>query len=259
MELEVKGLSFSYGAHRVFEDVSFEARSGQTVCLLGHNGVGKSTLFRCLLGLAEGYGGEIRVDGDEIRTMSRREFARRVAYIPQSTDPAFDYSVVDVVLMGRTAHGRGFAGTTPADEEAAFEALDRVGIASLADCGFARISGGERQMVLIARALAQKTGMLVMDEPTANLDFGNQYRTMRLIEDLRASGYLVVMSTHNPQQALAWATSVLVLHGGRLFAQGAPEAVLTRETMERIYGIPVHVLDAVDENGRTRRVCVPGD
>ncbi len=259
MELSVSDLSFSYGAHGVFRDVGFTACSGQTVCLLGHNGVGKSTLFRCLLGLEQGWRGSIALDGDDVRSLTRREFARRVAYIPQTTDPAFDYSVADVVLMGRTAHGGGAGCVSQQDEDAAFEALEHVGVAHLADCGFARISGGERQMVLIARALAQQTGVLIMDEPTASLDFGNQYRTMRLVEELRASGYLVIMSTHSPQQALTWATEVLVLHEGRMLAHGSPAQVLTPQTMGLIYGIPVHVMDATDANGRVRRVCVPGD
>ncbi len=243
----------------MFEGVSFTGSSGQTVCLLGHNGAGKSTLFRCLLGLAQGWRGSITLDRDDVRALSRREFARRVAYIPQTTDPAFDYSVADVVLMGRTARGGGAGSCSQEDEDAVFGALERVGVAHLADCGFARISGGERQMVLIARALAQQADVLIMDEPTASLDFGNQYRTMCLVEALRSSGYLVIMSTHNPQHALAWATDVLVLHEGRMLAQGSPAQVLTPQTMRLIYGIPVHVMDAIDANGRARRVCVPGD
>ncbi len=259
MELTVRNLSFSYGRHTVLSDVSFEAASAQTICLLGRNGAGKSTLFRCLLGLESGYSGSIGIDGQEASRLSRRELAGRLAYIPQTSDPTFDYPVVDVVLMGRTSRmGLGSTGTRQ-DEEAALAALDRLGIARLANCGYARISGGERQLVLIARALAQQAGAIVMDEPTANLDYGNQHKTMQLVEGLRTEGYLVVMSTHNPQHALNFATSVLVLDGGTIVAQGAPEEVMDDRLLRRIYDIPVHVDMAHSLGGHERRVCVPGD
>lgn len=261
MQLEVNNLTFSYGRGHgnVLDGVSFSATSGQTICLLGHNGAGKSTLFRCLLGLSDGYGGSVRIDGRELSQLTRREVSRAMAYIPQSSDPAFDYAVIDIVLMGRAVHSATGATGSDEDEQIAFKALDRLGIAHLANCGYAHISGGERQLVLIARALAQRTQALVMDEPTANLDYGNQYRTMELIESLREQGYLVIMSTHNPQQALSFATQVLVLHEGHLIACGPPSDVMTDALLERIYSIPVHVSQATSASGVSRQVCVPGD
>lgn len=263
MRLDVNSLSFSYGKGRgakpVFSDVSFSAQSGQTVCLLGHNGAGKSTLFKCLLGLLGGYAGSIRYDDKELAGISRRELSTLAAYIPQTSDPTFDYSVIDVVLMGRTSRHPGGASTNEEDERIALEALDRLGIVKLAPCGYARISGGERQLVLIARALAQQSAMLVMDEPTANLDYGNSWRTMRLVDELRQEGYLVIMSTHDPQQALTWATNVLVIHEGGVVSSGPPKEALTPQVMERIYGIRVDVLDVVDTSGNPRMVCIPQD
>jgi iron complex transport system ATP-binding protein len=258
INLEVRDLGFAFGKHQVLRGVSFTASSGQAICLLGHNGAGKSTLFRCLLGLLKGFTGEILLDGEPTSHLSRRELSRRIAYIPQSSDPVFDYSVFDVVMAGRTVHLGRSSVPTAADEDIVFEQIERLGISNLATRGYAHISGGERQMVLIARALAQQARILVMAEPTANLDFGNQYRVLQHIQALREEGYLVILSTHNPQHAMELATRVLVLHEGRILAQGAPLDVLTPEILGTIYGIPIGIYEAAEpRTGNTRRFVAP--
>lgn len=256
MSIEVKNLSFSYGARPVLQDVSFTVGKGRLLSVLGPNGVGKSTLFRCILGLVKGYTGEILVDGDPAARLGARELARRVAYIPQSNYPAFNYTVFDMVLMGTTARGGPFSAPGREQEAAALEALERVGAAGLAGRSYTRLSGGERQMVLVARALAQRSPVLLMDEPTANLDYGNQVRVLSKVRRLAEEGYTIVQSTHNPEQSYLFSHEILAMKDGRVLAHGAPGEVLTAELIRRLYGIEVEVERL---RGDRMRVCVPRD
>ena len=245
MKLSVERLSFSYGGGRtVLDDVSFRAEEGQLLSVLGPNGVGKSTLFRCMLGLLSGYTGAIRLDGADTRPMPARQIAHRVAYIPQMHYPAFNYSVFDMVLMG-TTHTMGAFGTPGEKQRRAAEAaIERMGISHLAGRSYLRLSGGEQQMVLIARALAQQSPVLMMDEPTASLDYGNQHRVLSCVRALaHRDGYTVILSTHNPQHALTYADAILALHGGRVLTHGAPGVVLTAQALKTLYGVDVCMAD----------------
>ena len=241
MTLEVKDLKFAYKKNPVLHGVNFAAKAGQFVCLLGENGAGKTTLFRCLLGLLGGYQGEILIDGVNGKNFSVRELARKVAYIPQSNAPVFNYTVYEIVLMGTNVLKSGLRAPGRSEREVVRQALEMMNISRLADRGFAELSGGERQLTLIARALAQKSRMLVMDEPTANLDYGNQFRVMRQVRRLAESGYLIVLSTHNPEHALLYSDKVLVLKDGKAMMYGEPEVVLSPETIEKIYGVSVEL------------------
>jgi len=254
--LTVERLRFSYQGCPVLEDISFSAPGGEVLCVLGPNGVGKSTLFRCMLGLLPGYQGEIAIDGGSIRSMDARTLAKKVAYVPQSHTPVFGYTVLDMVLMGAAA-SVGFLRCPGGQErKTAMEMLERVGIDGLAGRDYTKISGGERQLALIARALIQQTGILVMDEPTANLDYGNQLRILGQIQLLAQSGYSVILSTHHPEQAFLYAGQVLALLDGKVLRCGAPEKELDSELIYRLYGVRVDI-ETLRE-GRVR-VCVPRD
>ena len=252
MRLDVKDLEYAYKNNPVLKGVDFSAHAGQCICVLGENGAGKTTLFRCLLGFLADYSGDITVDGVNGRRMSARDIAKKIAYIPQAHAPSFNYSVFETVLMGTNILIGRFRTPGPKEREAVFEMLDNMHISHLAHRGFAELSGGERQLTLIARALAQKSHILIMDEPTANLDYGNQYRVMRRIKQLAGSGYLVILSTHNPEHALLYADMVLVLKGGKALMFGSPEDVMSPETIEQIYGVSVGL-----ENVQTSRGDVP--
>lgn len=252
MKLSVEHLSYAYGAHRVLEDVSFSLEQGQFLSVLGPNGVGKSTLFRCILGRLDGYGGTIVSGGDDLRNMPRREAARRMAYIPQIHTPTFSYTVLDTVLMGTARQLSPFSQPGKAQLEQAMAALERVGAAHLFKRDFSRLSGGEQQLVLLARALAQQAEILIMDEPTSALDFGNQLRVLALVRALAEEGYGVLLSTHNPQHALTFATRTLALADGRVAAQGKPDEVLTPALMKKLYGV-----DVIFAETAAGRVLVP--
>jgi len=239
--LEVKNLRFAYKADLVLRGVDIEAVAGSCVCVLGENGAGKTTLFRCLLGLLEGYQGDIFIDGADSRRLSAREIARKIAYIPQAHAPVFNYTVFETVLMGTNVLTAGLRNPGRRERDTTLEMLELMNISHLADRGFGELSGGERQLALIARALAQKSHILVMDEPTANLDYGNQFHVLRQVKRLAKSGYLVVLSTHNPEHALFYADSVLVLKGGKALTYGKPESILTPELIENVYGVSVEL------------------
>jgi iron complex transport system ATP-binding protein len=255
--LDVSGLTFSYvPGTSLLVDVDVEVQAGQIACLLGPNGAGKTSLIRCVVGLARPEGGSVRVNGDEVTQMSPPELARRVAYLPQAVETAFAFSVIDMVVTGRTAYVP--FGRTPddGDLELAYEALSWVGIGHLAHRPFNRLSGGERQLCGIARALAQSTSVMVLDEPTSALDYGNQVRVLGIIRELADSGKAVLMTSHAPNHALESADVAVLLSQGRVVAAGDPAAVIDSETLSDLYGVRVAVTETETPFG-LHRVCIP--
>jgi iron complex transport system ATP-binding protein len=256
MMLAAERLDFGYPGRRVGSDVTLQLQAGEVLCLLGPNGSGKTTLFKTLLGLLPVQGGAVKIDGVDLGGLSREAIARRVSYVPQAHAAFFPYTVREMVLMGRTAHLGLFATPSRADREAADAAIERMGMAGLADAAYTRISGGERQLALIARALAQQASLMIMDEPTASLDFGNQVRVIDRIRALAGEGIGVLLSTHDPDHVFLCADRVAMLHGGTLLACGAPDGVMTEERLQQLYGVAVAVTP-VQLGGGVRNICVP--
>jgi iron complex transport system ATP-binding protein len=238
--IAARGLAIGYGRTRIAGDLDLSVIAGSVTCLLGPNGVGKTTLFKTLLGLLPPLSGAVEMDGDDLSRLDRQTIARHIAYVPQAHIAEFPYSVIDLVVMGRTAHLGAFGGPRRMDYEAAMAALDQLGIAALAERDSTRISGGQRQLVLIARALAQRTRIIMMDEPTASLDFGNRIRVLDTIRALSRSGLAVVLSTHEPEHAFVVADQVAILGQDR-FATGPVEAVMTSQQLSHLYGIELKV------------------
>jgi len=257
LKLEAKNLDFGYRGHRVGSNVSLALEAGEVLCLLGPNGSGKTTLFKTLLGLLPAQGGEVAMDGADIKARAREDVARLVSYVPQAHTAFFPFTVREVVLMGRTAHMGVFSSPSRRDREIADAAVERMRLAALADSIYTRISGGERQLTLVARALAQEARIVVMDEPTANLDFGNQVRVLEHIQSLAQSGIGVLLSTHDPDQAFLCADRVAMLHEGRLAHLGTPDEVITSDSLKQIYGVDVAVARVPMASGGERRVCIP--
>lgn len=252
--IEVEALGFGYPGREVGAHVSFALARGEVMCLLGPNGGGKSTLLKTVLGLLPPRAGTIRVDGEDTSMWSPQRRALSLGYVPQSGAGQFAFTVAEMVLMGRAAHHGAFEPPSAQDREIAAMALAALNIDALAERDWLKISGGERQLALIARALAQQPRVLVLDEPTANLDFGNQVRVLAEVRRLAAQGLAVIFATHHPEQAFACADKVAVLHQGRLERQGTPDAIITPETMRLVYGIEVDIVPVGD--GRLK-MCVP--
>ncbi len=235
MSLSVSHLTFAYDRTPVLNDVSFTAEEGRMLAILGPNGTGKTTLFRCILGEQKRYSGRISVDGDDIRTLSAREQAHRIAYIPQTHTMTFRFSVLDMVLMGTTHRISPLSAPKAKELAIARDAMERLGIAALAEQDFSCISGGEQQLVYIARALAQQARILLMDEPTSSLDYGNQLSVLSTVRALSREGYTVLLSTHNPQHALWYSDEILALANGRVAANGAVKDTLTPQLLHELY------------------------
>ena len=242
MSVSVSHLTFAYDKTPVLNDVSFTLGEGTLLAILGPNGVGKTTLFRCILGEQKRYFGTIAIDGVDARTLSARAMAHRIAYIPQTHAPAFRFSVRDMVLMGTTHRISPLSAPKAKEQAIAEEAMARLGIETLAEKDFSRISGGEQQLVYIARALAQQTKILLMDEPTSSLDYGNQLAVLSTVRTLADDGYTVLLSTHNPQHAIWYADEILALHNGAVAAQGPTREQLTPNLLKTLYGTDIRML-----------------
>jgi iron complex transport system ATP-binding protein len=251
--IAVNDVTFAYAHKPVLQKVSVAFAAGEVVSLLGPNGSGKTTLLKIVLGFFSPQSGEVLLEGRPVGTIAPRQLARRIAYVPQVHRIAFGYRVLDVVLMGRMPHKPFFFRYDAADEQAALKALERLGIAHLKERPYSEVSGGERQLVLIARALAQGADIFVMDEPVNGLDYGNQIRLLARIADLAAGGYTFIKTTHFPDHALWVSDRVVMLKEGRVVADGPTEAIVNPANLYTLYNTPV---DVVELNGGAR-ICVP--
>jgi iron complex transport system ATP-binding protein len=250
--LALEDLAFGYGRRVVGSAVSLTLHPGDALALLGPNGCGKTTLFRTILGLAPALGGSVLVEGAATKGWPAPRRARTFGYVPQAAAGYFPFSVLEMALMGRTARLSLFAAPSSADRALAMGVLRELGIGALAEREFTRLSGGERQLVLIARALAQEPKILILDEPTASLDFANQLLVLDVLTTLAARGLGLLFSTHHPDQALAVASHALLLGEGRVQALGPAADVLTADRLSALFGASLAV-----EEVAGRRVCVP--
>ena len=256
MSLAARALGFGFRDRRVGEGLDATLVPGEVTCLLGPNGSGKTTLVRTLLGLLPPLAGTVELDGQPLDSLAPRERALRVGYVPQAAQSYFDFSVREMVEMGRTSHYGVFSRPGASDRAAAQEALERLGIAALAERPIQRLSGGERQLALIARALATEARVLLMDEPTANLDFANQARVLDEIARLRGAGAAVLFTTHHPDHALRIADRSILLRAGAAIANGPTHAAVNSGTLSALYGRPVEVVEVALPGDGVARVCL---
>lgn len=257
MLLEIDKLYGGYGNVDIVKGVTFQADEGEILCLIGPNGCGKTTLFRLLLGSIPASSGTISIHGKNIKTMSQKELANQIAYIPQYHTPIFDYTVLDIVIMGRASHFSAFDKPKAVDRTAAFQALEKVNAVHLANRNYMSLSGGQRQLILIARAICQSASIFVMDEPAANLDYANHQVLMDVIYDLAQKGYCIILSTHSPEYPAGGNSRVLLMKDGTVAGFGTPRQILTPDNLEYAYGIEMDVVTIQDRYGIERTVCLP--
>ncbi|MGW7290953.1 ABC transporter ATP-binding protein [Streptomyces xiamenensis] len=239
MRVDFTEVAVAPGGTRVVHDATFSVAPGQVAGLIGPNGSGKSTLLRTLYRVARPAAGTVRLDGEDVWRLPPRTVARRVAVMTQESTAEFDLDVLDVVLLGRLPHDRGFGGDSPRDLQLADRALARVGAAGLAERPFAGLSGGEKQRVLLARALVQESEVLVLDEPTNHLDISFQLELMRIIGEL---GLTTLAALHDLNLAAAHCDVVAVMRAGRIVAHGPPAEVLTPALIAETFGVRADLL-----------------
>lgn len=247
--IEARDIQFSYRGRAVLKGATLSLGTGELVCLLGANGAGKSTLLKILLGLLKPQAGKVSLGGTAMGDIDRRSLARQVAYVPQTHTAPFPYTVREVALMGRLPATGLLRAAGASDQRAVDQALDHLAIGHLAERPYTEVSGGERQMALIARALAQDARLLVMDEPLAGLDYGHQVRLLVRLESLAEEGYGVLMTTHDPDQPLFGCQRVAMLIDGRIADDGTPAEVLTPAAIHQLYGVKVDLLCAANGRG----------
>lgn len=258
MLLETRELRGGYHRNRdIVKGLSFGIDSGEVLSVLGPNGCGKTTLFRLILGLLSPSGGELFIDGRRAEELTPRERAQKIAYIPQNHTPIFPYSVLDVLLMGRASHFSAFSSPGSVDRDIAFGALERLNISHLANEKYTALSGGQRQMVLIARAMCQSARIFIMDEPGANLDYANLELLMSVISGLAQEGYCVVMSTHSPEHPFSIANKALLMKDGEAVSFGPPQTAISSDMLEQVYGIKMDVVTVRDRSGGEHTICLP--
>ena len=253
MKLSVDKLHFKYDKTEILKGISFEVESGDLLCILGPNGSGKTTLFKCILGFLNPHKGEVSINNENIRNIKRPDLAKKIAYIPQAHIPSFNYTVLDVVLMGRVSYVGTFSSLQDSDYDIAIEALEKLRILHLIDKGYGEISGGERQLVLIARAITQNSRILIMDEPTANLDYGNQVTVLKEVKKLSEEGYIIIMSSHNPDHAFLYSNKVLMMKKGEVVSIGSPNEVVDENKLSTLYSVDMELINI--KNGH--KICVP--
>lgn len=258
--LELRDAAFSYGDRRIFEHLSFTLEPGEIFCTVGPNGCGKSTLLDCLLGLNKLEAGEVLISGTNINDYKPRELASHIAYVPQDHRVSFGYTVLDIVSMGRSYEAKIFEPPGEEQKEAALNALQAVGLTDFAERDYTKLSGGELQLVLVARALCQNAEILVLDEPTAHLDFRHELNVMEIIARLvREQGISIVMATHFLNQAFfleaeGVPTRVALMEQGSFGAIGTPSEVLTEEQLSSVFHIAAEV--TTDSSGE-RKAIIP--
>ena len=257
MIYEIKNIKYAYPGEerKVLNDVTLDVQQGEILSILGPNGAGKSTLLNCMMGLFVPEEGEILLNGKNVNRMERREIASCVSYVQQTHVPQFPYTVLDFVLMGCAPKIGMFRKPKKEDEEMAIEALVTMGIEHMANIPYTDLSGGERQQVTIAQAIVTKPQVLLFDEPTSHLDYGNQLRILRLVKRMSESGYTVVMTTHNPDHAILLGGRTAILDRSGKLECGDTKEMLTQERLQQVYQADVRLM-YIEEVGRN--ICISG-
>lgn len=243
--ISFENVSFAYGKEEVLHNVSAKIISGEIIALFGPNGSGKTTLLKCLAGLFKPQSGDIFIQGKSLLQMSPGMRSQYVCYVPQEHAVSFAYTVEEVVLMGRTPYLGGVHGPGKKDYQLAHKAMESIGIQEIAHLPYTELSGGQRQMVLIARALAQECDIMILDEPTSALDFKNQIIVWKILKQLKSAGKTILVCTHDPNHVMWFCNRVLALKKGSIIANGEVKDWMNATLMEKLYGSICTVQDSM--------------
>ena len=238
--LSVENLHFSYSSNRdeVLRGVNCEIKKGERVAILGSNGAGKSTFFSLITGILNGYTGSIKLNGQEIQDLDRMQIAESISFVPQKHEPLFPFSVKDFIMMGRYSKIGALGNPTEKDTEAVMRAAEETGAIKYIDRPYSELSGGEIQLAIIARALAQETEILILDEPNNHLDFKNQFTIFNLICDIsKKRNVTLIMSLHNPNDVILFAERAVVFNNGVVAADGAVSKILDTKLLSEVFGV----------------------
>lgn len=257
MSLSVKNLVCGYGGKSVTGKITLKVEPGEVLCVLGPNGVGKSTFFKTIQGFLKPVGGEVEYNGKAIQEWDRESLARHIAYVPQVQSQPFPFNVIEVVVMGRAARLGRFSSPSRQDYIKCEQILKKLGIIGLKEKIYTKISGGERQLVLIARALAQEPQLLLIDEATSNLDFKNKVGVLQEIINMSSENISIIMITHFPEHAFLCADKVALFRRDKSVAFGRTNEIMTEQTLTNAYGVPVKTPEICSPGGERIKTCIP--
>ena len=246
MHLKIDGVDFSYSSTPVLHDITVELNGPKFVSILGPNGVGKSTLIHCINKILSPTKGTVFIDGEDVKEKSLKELAKIIGYVPYSANDTFPLTVVDTVLMGRHPHSKW--NSLDKDLDVVYDTLKMLGISHLAMRPFNELSAGQHQKVMLARGLVQEPKILLLDEPTSNLDVRHQLDVTQMLKDLSVEkSILVIMISHDINIAAKYADEIIMMHDGSIYVTGTPQEVITEENMETVYGVKTEI---IDDDGR---------
>lgn len=255
MRIELIRACVGYGKTPVLQEINLTFESGRFYCVLGSNGIGKTTLFKSILGFIPIHSGEILIDGKSITKISLFELSHYLSYVPQAKDNNYDMNVLEVVVMGRARFIKKFSQPSKHDYRLAMDILEKLKIEKLADKKYSELSGGEQQIVLIARALVQEAQFIIMDEPASNLDFENQKKVLECLKQLSGQGIGVVLTSHSPDHAIYCNTEVIMIDKNKCIHAGTIETTLTGELLKQVYGVDVQVIKGETIDGTELMSC----
>lgn len=241
MNLIIENLDFKYKTKSILEKVSLKAERGNVVSILGPNGSGKTTFIKCINKILNPQNGTIKLDGKSITNMKQEEIAKNIAYVPQMTNDFFTGSVMDLIIMGRKPYIKW--NITEEDIDIVMSILEKMNIVELSEKNYSELSGGQKQKVLIAKALAQDTDVYLLDEPTSFLDIKNQIEVMKMARGLASQGKIVIIVVHDLNMAMKYSDKIILLEKGKVISEGIPKEVLTKDNIKKVYDIEVDILN----------------
>lgn len=242
MKIKFDNVTVGYENKPIIEGLSFECASGESLCLLGPNGIGKTTMFRTILRFISPLAGSITVDDKNLLHFKQKEIATTFSYVPQAKNYSYQYSVEEIVMMGRAVYIPKLSSPGEKDRVKVLEAMERLDIAHMAKLNYSELSGGEQQIVLIARALAQEAEFIIMDEPASNLDFSNQKKLLTVIKNMKKLGKGIIIASHNPDHAFACCDNALLVSRDKSYSVGPVEDVVTSENLSKAFGVEIQVI-----------------